>query len=527
MKIAFWTPLPPTRSGIAHYSSMLLPVLAGLHDVTAVVATEEDVAAFQSSSGGRAPFRVIAADEGLATEVEFDLAIYQLGNNPHHEFVYRQALRKAGLVVLHEVVLHHLIVELTLARGDVVAYVDTMRRNHGQAGAAWAEGRVAGLHGEIGNFLFPASLEVASSALAVIVHNDYARERLRSFGVGVRIEVIGHPFVEGAGMTAAPDPASIASTRRSLGAEPGDRLAGVFGFVTSAKRIGVVMEAFARAASRDGRLRLALVGEPAPNIDLPAIAARFELERHLWTATGYVAEESFDRYLEAVDCVVNLRYPTAGETSGALIRTFAAGRPVAVNRYAQFAEYPSDVATPIPITGREVEALTLFLSGECPHPTAAAQRRWLAEHCSLAGTLGGYAAAIDSVVDRSRVEADPPEPIHASFPLFPNLTLSSLEATVEKGSALIRLSVVNAGPATMRGRTYGEVSYRMIVKLVGQGREVTSRWLELPSDLDAGDIAHCEVSLPAPRGKLTLELHHALEEIENPISRPWFRAEIS
>jgi len=130
-------------------------------------------------------------------------------------------------------------------------------------------------------------------------------------------------------------------------------------------------------------------------------------------------------------------------------------------------------------------------------------------------------------VDRSRVEADAPDRIQASFPLFPNLTLSSLEATVEKGSALIRLSVVNAGPATMRGRTYGEVSYRMIVKLVGQGREVASRWLELPSDLDAGDIAHCEVSLPAPCGKLTLELHHALEEIENPISRPWFRAEIS
>src|SRR5476651_29206 len=231
MKIAFWTPLPPTKSGIAHYSSMLLPGLAGLHDVTAVVATEEDVAAFQSSDGGRAQFRVIAADEGLATEVEFDLAIYQLGNNPHHEFVYRQALRNAGLVVLHEVVLHHLIVEMTLARGEVVAYVDTMRRNHGQAGAAWAEGRVAGLHGEIGNFLFPASLEVASSALAVIVHNDYARERLRSFGVGVRIEVVGHPFVERIDATAAADPASIVATRRSLGAGPGDRLAGVFGFV--------------------------------------------------------------------------------------------------------------------------------------------------------------------------------------------------------------------------------------------------------------------------------------------------------
>lgn len=526
MKIAFWTPLPPTRSGIAHYSSMLLPELARLHDVTAVVATEDDVEEFERFSAGRTPFRVLAADKGEADADGFDLAIYQLGNNPHHEFIYRQALRRAGLVVLHEVVLHHLIVEMTLARGKAGAYVETMRRNHGQAGAAWAEGRVAGLHGEIGNFLFPASVEVASSALAVIVHNEYARERLRSFGVGERIEVIAHPFIERRDGTAAANSDSLLARRRALGAEPGDRLAGVFGFVTSAKRIDVVMEAFARAASREPRLRLAIVGEPAPNIDLPSIAETCGLERRLWTATGYVPEESFDRYLEAVDCVVNLRYPTAGETSGALIRTFAVGRAVAVSQYAQFAEYPPEVATPIPIAAGEVDALTAFLLAEGPQPTAVAQWRWLKEHCGLAGTVARYSAAVDSVVGHARVDTSRAAAIQPSFPLFPNLAVSSLEVSVEKGSALVRLSVVNGGPGTLRGRTYGEVSYRMIVKLLCGGLEVGSRWVELPSDLGRGAAAHCELSLPASTGKLTLELHHAIEEIENPLSRPWFRAEI-
>jgi glycosyltransferase involved in cell wall biosynthesis len=526
MKIALWTPLPPTRSGIAHYASMILPGLARLHDVTAVVATPGDVAAFERSSAHSPGFRVIAADEGVMSAESFDLAIYQLGNNPHHEFIYRQALRRAGLVVLHEVVLHHLIVEMTLARGDGDAYVETMRRNHGPSGAAWAEGRVAGLHGEIGNFLFPASLEAASGALAVIVHNEYARDRLRSFGVGTPIEVIGHPYVEQSDGRAADHAASREAVRKVLGAQPGDRLAGLFGFVTSAKRIGVVMEAFASAAARDPRLRLVIVGEPAPNIDLPSIAASHGVEGRLWTAAGYVAEESFDRYLDAVDCVVNLRYPTAGETSGALIRTFAAGRPVAVSQYAQFAEFPTDVATPIPLEGGEVESLTRFLLTEPPQPLASAQRRWLQEHCSLDATVAGYAKVIDSVVRGPDADDTRPAAIHSSMPLFPQLSVSSVNVNVAGGSAQIRLSLFNAGAATVRGRSYGEISYRIIAKLVQDGREIASRWVELPSDLAPGMSGDCEISLAAPAGALILELHHGIEEMENRLSRPWFRTEI-
>ena len=66
-----------------------------------------------------------------------------------------------GVIVLHDVVLHHLIVEMTLARGDVDGYVAALRASHGEAGEAWARGRAAGLHSEMGNFLLPASIEVA------------------------------------------------------------------------------------------------------------------------------------------------------------------------------------------------------------------------------------------------------------------------------------------------------------------------------------------------------------------------------
>nr|MDQ3283470.1 hypothetical protein [Acidobacteriota bacterium] len=201
-RIAILTPLPPVRSGVAHYASLLIPALA----------QHADVRAFDSPEGFRAE--------------DYDAVFYQLGNNPHHEWIYkaaagggsewrvasegggiaqatqpgqlatRHALRTTmSVVVLHDLVLHHLIVEMTLARGDAEGYVAAMEANHGPAGAAWARGRANGMHAEIANFLMPASIDIAQRADAVIVHNHYARERLLSFGVTTPIHVVPHPYM--------------------------------------------------------------------------------------------------------------------------------------------------------------------------------------------------------------------------------------------------------------------------------------------------------------------------------------------
>src|SRR5260370_3682041 len=137
MRVAMLSPLPPSQTGVAHYAAMLLPALG----------RRVEVRAFDSLDGYR--------------RADFDVAIYQLGNNPHHEFVYAEAMEHPGVAVLHDLVLHHLIVEMTLARGDADAYAAALAASHGGAGEAWARGRAAGLHREMGNFLLPASVDVA------------------------------------------------------------------------------------------------------------------------------------------------------------------------------------------------------------------------------------------------------------------------------------------------------------------------------------------------------------------------------
>jgi glycosyltransferase involved in cell wall biosynthesis len=450
-RIAVFTPLPPTKSGVAHYSSLVVPALGAR--------------AFDSLAGYR--------------RSDFDHVIYQLGNNPHHELMYREAMHHPGVVVLHDLVLHHLIVELTLARGNADGYVEALRANHGEPGAAWARGRASGLHSEMGNFLYPASVEIAQRSKSVIVHNHYARERLLSFGVTTPIHVVPHPYV----------PETRTFDRKALraryGFTPADRVIGFFGFLTSAKRAEVVLETF--RAAKDPRLKLLIVGEPAPNIDVAS------LQGEGIVLTGYVADEDFASYYAIADRFVNLRYPSAGETSGTLIRAFDAGKPVAVSDYAQFAELPDDCVFKVPFA-EERERLLEFFTSDLPDP-AKAQRQWLEQNATLDKCVTGYKAALRNTA-RTTSNQQP-----ATIPLFPQLTLVD---------AANGITLKNNGQSTVRTRTYGQPEYRLIAQVMQDGRVVDDRWLALPGDVRPGETVTIDYT---PRAAGTLRLYHALQDI--------------
>src|ERR1035437_109787 len=89
--------MPPSKSGIADYSEALVDELSKLADVEL----------FDSQDKAR-----------RFDPVQFDAALYHIGNNPHHDFVYETALRHPGFVVMHEANLHHLIAHLTIIRND-------------------------------------------------------------------------------------------------------------------------------------------------------------------------------------------------------------------------------------------------------------------------------------------------------------------------------------------------------------------------------------------------------------------------
>jgi len=112
VRVAWYSPLPPQRSGIADYSAELLPHLAEHCEIELIV--DEGVRP-AGTLAARFPVHGHRALPGLLAAGRFDAVLYQLGNNrDYHASIYRSLIDHPGVVVLHEYVIHHLVRDLTL-----------------------------------------------------------------------------------------------------------------------------------------------------------------------------------------------------------------------------------------------------------------------------------------------------------------------------------------------------------------------------------------------------------------------------
>jgi hypothetical protein len=177
LRIAHWSPLPPQRSGIADYCAELLPVLAQHLDITLL---SEGSA---RPGGALAGFSCQPADQlprllGSAGADSCAAVVYHLGNNrDFHTAIYRGLLRVPGIVVLHDLVLHHLVRDLTLYAGDPAAYQEEMRYAYGRTGELQARRSIAsGV--PLDPWSFPLFERVVDRSLGILVHNRFTAERV-------------------------------------------------------------------------------------------------------------------------------------------------------------------------------------------------------------------------------------------------------------------------------------------------------------------------------------------------------------
>ena len=328
MKVAYYSPLPPERSGIADYSALLLPALARRIEV-----------AVARRGSRRAP-------RGA------DLALYHVGNDPEHHWWIVEALRKRpGVVVLHDFVLHHLIAGMTLGRNQGAGYLDAMQREAGAVGRMLAHGVIDGLLPPVWEHRaheFPLTGEVLPFASGVIVHSRYAERRVREHGYAGAVWRIPHP--------AWPAPVELPAADLPSGRF----VIGAFGHLNRAKRLPQLLEAFALVRERVPEALLLLVGPLAPGLEpeLPEGAIHH----------GYVEEERLWSLLAATDVSVSLRWPTMGETSGVVVRALSLGRPLVVSDVGWFADLPDELAVKVPVGGEEVEVLADTLAGLARDP---------------------------------------------------------------------------------------------------------------------------------------------------------------
>jgi glycosyltransferase involved in cell wall biosynthesis len=316
----FFAPLPPARTGVADYAAALLAELRR-----------------------HGPVEI--------SPERCDAALYHLGNNALHAAIYRRALERSGVVVLHDAVLHHFL----LGQLEEAAYTEEFVYNYGEwtrglARELW-RGRAAS-GSDCRYFEYAMLRRAAERARAVVVHNPAAAEAVARHAPEARVVEIPHLFQAPA---ALPTAAEMERYRQRLGIAPGAFLFGVFGYLRESKRLITVLEALAEVRRERPQAALLVAGQ----------FASADLERaveSLLRAPGivrlpYLEEREFWLAAGAVDACINLRDPAAGETSGIAIRLMGIGKPVLVSDGGECARFPEDACIRIARAAAERDSL--------------------------------------------------------------------------------------------------------------------------------------------------------------------------
>jgi len=140
VRLAWFSPMPPRRSGIAAYSAEILPLLRSRY---------ERIDVFVDASGNAAAPGEFSAHDFVWKHHHqpYDLVLFQLGNASCHDYMWGYLFHYPGLVVLHDAQLHQARALALLKRRFPrrAHYIAEFHANHPDAPVDAADLVVAGL----------------------------------------------------------------------------------------------------------------------------------------------------------------------------------------------------------------------------------------------------------------------------------------------------------------------------------------------------------------------------------------------
>ena len=324
-KLAFVSPLPPERTGIADYSAELLPALAEYYEINVVVIQNQ---VDDSWINQNLKVRDIQWLRDHASEI--DRVIYQIGNSPFHQHMLPLLRDIPGVVVLHDFYLSSLMAWYEQVGGAGI-WTKALYLAHGYGAV-----RDRFLDAETAKQKYPVNFEVLQRAQGLIVHSEYSRELAwQWYGKDSAAEWKAIPLVR------SPVNIDKATARKQLGLNEDDFVICSFGFLDSTKLNHRLLQAWLRSSlAADKKCLLIFVGENhggdygsslLQSIQSSGLGDRIRI-------TGFAPPKIFQQYLSAADLAVQLRTRSRGETSAAVLDCMSHALPVIVNANGSIAE---------------------------------------------------------------------------------------------------------------------------------------------------------------------------------------------
>jgi glycosyltransferase involved in cell wall biosynthesis len=375
MKLNWFSPLPPARTGIAQYTMGLLPALAKRAEI--VLWTDqtewdpilEKYAAVRYYQPERMPWAELNRS---------DMSIYHIGNNASaHGSIWQVSRSHQGIVVLHDLSLQYLFAGLFWAHWhDRDGYLAHMERHYDWEGRLAAEafwnGKLSIMHM---SEHYPLTGLAVEGALGVLVHTQEG--------------LVGQSQENACPVAYVPLP--YGPSRRSHRSRPqfgAGRGGGppyhiiTFGFLNVNRRLDSLLQALSTLPDGD-LFRLDIYGQvwdsAYVHTQIQTLGLQGVVKLH-----GFVPAEELDAALAAADLAVNLRNPTMGESSFSQLQIWDHTLPTLVSQVAWYAKLP-DNAVAFVRPEHEVRDIQRHLNAFLADPQrfvdmGAQGRRFLEEH---------------------------------------------------------------------------------------------------------------------------------------------------
>ncbi|HKZ81769.1 MAG TPA: glycosyltransferase [Pyrinomonadaceae bacterium] len=356
MKLNWFSPLPPAKTDIAHYTKRLLPALSTVAEVT--LWTEQRT--WDRELENYAEVRSYRNRGIRWLELNrADMTVYQMGNNPRfHGTLWEISRLHGGVVVLHDLRLHHFFDGLYRVKyRDKKTYLALMQKYYGEQGRE--DGAIC-YRNNARNIdymaqQYPLTELAVENALGVLVHTEEALKNLTLVG--------NWPLAYAPLVFSAP-----AQTRRRTNNRPPYNLI-LFGYIGSNRRLDALLRALSELDEKDQfHLNIygsVLSGERHVHREIRALGIKSHVTLH-----GFVNETQLDEALSEADLAINLRFPTMGEASGSQLRIWAHALPSLVSDVGWYASLPRDTVALVHTGERETPDIKKYMRAFLADPNA-------------------------------------------------------------------------------------------------------------------------------------------------------------
>lgn len=351
MRLAYFSPFNPIRTGISDFSEELIWYLKKYIQIDLFI--DEYII---ENTKIRNEFNIININEYHKENVrkQYDVALFQLGNNAQaHETIINMFLKYGGIIEIHDIAMHHYLAETTLLKGNSEDYIRTMQYCHGTKGLELAklflEGNIAPPW-ETNSLKYSVCKHYIDKADAIIVHSDMAKQTVKAMNINKPVTCIPLHTPE-----IIENYSEIKKKNKELlKIEKDIVMIGSFGYMDHNKRISSILKAISKL-KKYMKIKYFIVGKMQDNTVLSMIND-LNIKNEV-TITGFVTSELMYQYMKACDICINLRYPTQGESSSILHRMIGFGKPIVLTKIGTYEEYPDSFTFKIQYNHLEIEEL--------------------------------------------------------------------------------------------------------------------------------------------------------------------------